>query len=471
MARLPEPGGDSGKWGDVLNEYLGVSHDTDGSLKSNIVTTENIQNSSITVAKIATSGAPTDGQTLTYSGSSLTWATSSGSGTVPDASSGTKGIVQLAGDLGGTAASPTVPGLSTKEPAVATGTTNQYYRGDKSWQTLDKSAVGLANVDNTSDANKPVSTATQTAINGKANTSHTHATADITSGTFATARLPQATDTTVGVLQLAGDLGGTASSPTVPGLTNKEPTITAGTTSQYYRGDKAWHTLDKTAVGLGNVDNTSDANKPVSTAMQTALDGKAATNDARFTDQRTPLDNSVSVAKLQDGSVSEPKLNISNTPTSGNILSWDGTDLKWEAPGSAPVSSVSGRTGAITLTKTDVGLGNVDNTSDANKPVSTATQTALNGKANSSHTHAATDIASGTIASARLPQATEATLGGVQLASVIEATTGTDTTKAVTAAGVTAAVNAVSHPILFVDSLGDIPPGTPVDTLVIVRAA
>lgn len=41
----------------------------------------------------------------------------------------------------------------------------------------------------------------------------------------------------------------------------------------------------------------------------------------------------------------------------------------------------------ITINKSDVGLGNVDNTSDANKPISTATQTALNGKANSSHTH------------------------------------------------------------------------------------
>lgn len=38
-------------------------------------------------------------------------------------------------------------------------------------------------------------------------------------------------------------------------------------------------------------------------------------------------------------------------------------------------------------TKADVGLGNVDNTSDLNKPISTAVQTALNGKANSSHTH------------------------------------------------------------------------------------
>jgi hypothetical protein len=44
------------------------------------------------------------------------------------------------------------------------------------------------------------------------------------------------------------------------------------------------------------------------------------------------------------------------------------------------VTSVSGRTGAITLTKVDVGLSNVDNTSDTNKPVSTATLTALNGK-------------------------------------------------------------------------------------------
>lgn len=38
----------------------------------------------------------------------------------------------------------------------------------------------------------------------------------------------------------------------------------------------------------------------------------------------------------------------------------------------------------LALVKADVGLGNVDNTSDANKPVSTATQTVLNAKADSS---------------------------------------------------------------------------------------
>ena len=46
-------------------------------------------------------------------------------------------------------------------------------------------------------------------------------------------------------------------------------------------------------------------------------------------------------------------------------------------------------------TKADVGLGNVDNTSDAAKPVSTATQTALDGKAASGHNHDAAYAATG----------------------------------------------------------------------------
>lgn len=96
---------------------------------------------------------------------------------------------------------------------------------------LVKGDVGLGNVDNTSDANKPISSATQTALNGK------------------------------------------------------EATITATTSADYYRGDKTFATLNKTAVGLGNVDNTSDANKPVSTATQTALDTK--TNKLIVTNRQT----------------------------------------------------------------------------------------------------------------------------------------------------------------------------------------
>lgn len=44
------------------------------------------------------------------------------------------------------------------------------------------------------------------------------------------------------------------------------------------------------------------------------------------------------------------------------------------------------------VTKAQVGLGNVDNTSDANKPVSTATQNALDGKADTEHGHAVSDV-------------------------------------------------------------------------------
>lgn len=49
--------------------------------------------------------------------------------------------------------------------------------------------------------------------------------------------------------------------------------------------------------------------------------------------------------------------------------------------GAAPVTSVAGKTGAVTLAKADVGLSNVDNTADTAKPVSTAQQSALDLKA------------------------------------------------------------------------------------------
>ena len=78
--------------------------------------------------------------------------------------------------------------------------------------------------------------------------------------------------------------------------------------------------ITKAMISLSNVDNTSDANKPISTATQTALNLKA------------PIDNPI----------------------------FTGT--------------VAG------ITKSMVGLGNVDNTSDVNKPISTATQTAINAK-------------------------------------------------------------------------------------------
>ncbi|MGU3500902.1 hypothetical protein [Mycobacterium sp. C31M] len=53
MARLPRPGGDSGTWGDVLNDYLAQSHKADGTLKDNSVTANVIAPNSVTNAAIA----------------------------------------------------------------------------------------------------------------------------------------------------------------------------------------------------------------------------------------------------------------------------------------------------------------------------------------------------------------------------------------------------------------------------------
>lgn len=60
----------------------------------------------------------------------------------------------------------------------------------------------------------------------------------------------------------------------------------------------------------------------------------------------------------------------------------------------SPVISVNSKTGVVVLNKTDIGLSNVDNTSDLNKPISTATQSALNMKA---------DLVEGKVPASQLP--------------------------------------------------------------------
>jgi len=81
------------------------------------------------------------------------------------------------------------------------------------------------------------------------------------------------------------------------------------------------HSVTQTQIGLSNVDNTSDANKPISTATQTALNLKA--------------DNSALTTHTS---------NIANPHS---------------------------------VTKAQVGLTNVDDTTDLNKPISTATQAVI----------------------------------------------------------------------------------------------
>jgi len=131
------------------------------------------------------------------------------------------------------------------------------------------------------------------------------------------------------------------------------------------------------------------------------------TGDARLSDTRTPTDNTVTTAKIVDSNVTADKL-AGDSVTTAKILDGAVTSAKIEngtivnadinASAAIAMTKIDGLGSALDLkaplagptftgtvsgiTKSMVGLGNVDNTSDANKPVSTATQTALDLKAN-----------------------------------------------------------------------------------------
>jgi len=137
MSRLPVPGTDDGSWGDILNEFLLVEHTRDGALrldgslaskytkpaggipKHHLDTT--IQQS---LAKADTFTTITDlndtsinnansGQVLSYDSSSQKWKNAA-LPAAPEASDSQKGVVQLAGDLSGSAAAPRVKSRTTK---------------------------------------------------------------------------------------------------------------------------------------------------------------------------------------------------------------------------------------------------------------------------------------------------------------------------------------------------------------------
>lgn len=244
MARLPIPGNDVGTWGQVLNDFLSVEHNSDGTLKKAIDITK----------------AQTD---------------------ATDA----KNAAANAQSTADTAQTDAVTAITKADAAQA-----------KADAAIPSSWI---DTDNTLAAASNTKLATQRATKLYVDTQVASGVPDATSGPTGTK----------GKIKLNGDLSGTADVPTVPALANK---------------------LDKSG---GHV----------------------------------------------TGLLWTDSIRIGSSATVNNVLMTDAQgNGTWKPVPTAPVTSVNGKFNDVVITASDVGLGNVNNTSDANKPISTATQTALN---------------------------------------------------------------------------------------------
>ncbi len=146
---------------------------------------------------------------------------------------------------------------------------------------------------------------------------------------------------------------------------------------------------------ISNVDNTSDANKPISTAQAAVNAAKADLVSGKIPSSQLP---SITIGSTQVAASQAAMLaltaeigdvavrsDLANRKfmllgTSTVLADWVAMDAS-----GLPVDSVNGYEGVVVLAKSDIGLGNADDTSDANKPLSAAANTALNLKANAAN--------------------------------------------------------------------------------------
>ena len=153
--------------------------------------------------------------------------------------------------------------------------------------------------------------------------------------------------------------------------------------------------LTSNAIYLtGNVSAHTSANTSVHGISNTL--NLVYNDNAALTNERTPVDGSVTEAKIANSAVTTSKIaddavtgdKIADNAISQSHLGDDsvgtnelgGLSVTTAKLANAAVTTEKIANGAVT--KTMVGLENADNTSDANKPVSSATQTALDLKAN-----------------------------------------------------------------------------------------
>jgi len=173
--------------------------------------------------------------------------------------------------------------------------------------------------------------------------------------------------------------------------------------TDYREGDV---NINPTNIGLGSVNNTSDKDKPVSTAQQKAID-VAYANSNKYTDQKIAnlingapetmdtlkeVSDAISKSKSTEEALNKAigtKANQTelDTHTGNDTIHITASEReKWNKNGG--VIGVRGsaesdyKTGQVTISKEDIGLGNVDNTTDANKSVKYATSAGTSDKVN-----------------------------------------------------------------------------------------
>lgn len=251
--------------------------------------------------------------------------------------------------------------------------------------SVGKSAVGLGNADNTSDVNKPVSTAQQIALDGKSDTTHNHA------GVYEPA------DPAIQAHITSPHAPADANNYVHPS-THPSTMITGlGTAATKYTGTSSGNVVElETGGALPAVSGANLTNLPkeLSTDQQAALDGAASPNATNVLATISDV-NGVPTGDMQ-ASVYDPTNQSRDTFLLANMVEdsthviMSDTERSAIQANSAKVGITSAEQSSIvasdshiadvttnphSIDKEAVGLGNVDNTADVDKPVNAHTHT------------------------------------------------------------------------------------------------
>ena len=247
---------------------------------------------------------------------------------------------------------------------------------------VTKDQVGLGNVDNTSDKDKPLSDAAKEAIN-EVKTLITSSGTDLSNHIkdYTNPHRVTAEQVGLGNVNNTSDLDKPISNATQKELDKLDAKIDKINTDQgtdlsaHLRDFSNPHKVTKEQIGLGKVDNTADLDKPISTATQKAIDDAKAANNTALDNHANRTDNPHKVTKDQVGLGNVDNTADINKPVS--VAQQNALDTLSNSLNTAINNHVGNTNNPHQVTKEQVGLGKVDNTSDLEKPISVATQNAI----------------------------------------------------------------------------------------------